>query len=389
MADQPQRPAFHDGQVLAAASLDGCVVYARNQTARHERYLHTFGIVEGLDLTSTDVPVPYNAQTVQVKQITLTAGMAIDGYGREIVVPADLRIGEERFEDAVGTSVEIDSSAGDGHWSHQYPVFLIADERDAPQLAFSPAPCRGANASDGVLEDFDVLVGRRGAHVTLGDQRGPAVAEELSADSTRWRILLGFVRLHVDLRRFVEVSTEPLDDVGRRYAGVRADEVVARSSRLDLRAGGVASAPGKPMVRMVDTDGGSFQFGLSTKTGGIQPAFTVKANGDVALVGVLDPGVVVVGTTRIESGLATNGLRLPLPQGVSEEDVTKGKVALHVAVTPHFPFDPKNPTQAFAVVRCDVDADRVAHCSLVALSNQGTILPGACDYAVVATAKAS
>jgi hypothetical protein len=389
MAEQPRRPAFFDGQVLAAATLERGVAYARNQLARHERYLHTVGIVEGLDLETTEIAIPFNAQAVPVKQVTLTAGMAVDGYGREILLPADLRIGEDRFEESVGASVEVDPTAADGQTSHRYPIFLVAAEREAPPPAFSPGQCGGGATPDGVIEEVDVIIGRRGDHLTLADQHGPGVADELGPNTEQWRILIGYLRLHKGLRRFVEANTDPLDDVGRRYAGVRADAVVARSSLLALRAGGTAPAPGKPMALVDEADGGSLQFGVTTKSGGLDPAFVVKANGDVTLRGVLDPGVIVVGSVRVQSGTATDGIRLPLPPGVTEADVSDAKVALHVTVTPRFPFDPNQPDRAFAVARCEVDPDRVVRCRLFEVSPGTSAVPGACDYIVIASAATS
>ena len=48
----PERPAFFEGQILAAADLTSAVDYGRGQAARHERYLHDWGIAEGLELTT-------------------------------------------------------------------------------------------------------------------------------------------------------------------------------------------------------------------------------------------------------------------------------------------------------------------------------------------------
>ena len=47
----PERPAFFEGQILAAADLTSAVDYGRAEVARHERYLHDWGIAEGLELT--------------------------------------------------------------------------------------------------------------------------------------------------------------------------------------------------------------------------------------------------------------------------------------------------------------------------------------------------
>ena len=59
----PERPAFFEGQILAAADLTSAVDYGRAQVARHERYLHSWGIAEGLELTTTPRPIPPPART--------------------------------------------------------------------------------------------------------------------------------------------------------------------------------------------------------------------------------------------------------------------------------------------------------------------------------------
>src|SRR2546430_15504766 len=57
MAD-PQRPRYFEGQVLAAADLTAAVDYARNRAARHDRYLHDWGIAEGLALSTEPMTDP-------------------------------------------------------------------------------------------------------------------------------------------------------------------------------------------------------------------------------------------------------------------------------------------------------------------------------------------
>src|SRR5256885_12384343 len=79
MAD-PQRPAFFEGQVLAASDLAAIVDHDRTHAARHDRYLHDWGIAEGLTLTTEPRSDPdTNATFVAV---TLQPGMAVDGTRR-------------------------------------------------------------------------------------------------------------------------------------------------------------------------------------------------------------------------------------------------------------------------------------------------------------------
>ena len=48
MAAIIERPTFYEGQILAGADLNAAVDHARGQLARHERYLHLWGVAEGL-----------------------------------------------------------------------------------------------------------------------------------------------------------------------------------------------------------------------------------------------------------------------------------------------------------------------------------------------------
>jgi hypothetical protein len=101
MADPIARPTFYEGEILPAADLVGSVDYARNQLARHDRYLHRWGIATGLVLQGTKKATVNGTAYVAV---TLVAGIAIDGYGREIVVPADAQLSPADLENAVARS---------------------------------------------------------------------------------------------------------------------------------------------------------------------------------------------------------------------------------------------------------------------------------------------
>src|SRR6185437_7882781 len=108
----PQRPAFYEGQVLAARDLAATVDYPRAQAARHDRYLHAWGIAEGLALATqaqTDPGTGANYVTV-----TLQPGVAIDGTGREVAVLAAVPLSEAAFQERNGA---------DSPTQELYPVF--------------------------------------------------------------------------------------------------------------------------------------------------------------------------------------------------------------------------------------------------------------------------
>lgn len=390
MADQPQRPRFRDGQPLAAADLELAVDQERDHDARHDRALHTPGIALGLQLQTQDLPMSFKGQTVQTKQITVTAGVADDGNGAQLVLAADTPLAPTQFLDDVGGAGELDPAAEVPGATYPYPVLLTADDHDGPPPAFAAEGCGPAMGAIRVVEDVRIRIGRRGEHTTLATQHPLGPGDSL-ADAAPFRLLLGFVRYHPKLQRYVE-KVDELDNIRPRRAGVRAAEVVTAGDQLLLRVG-EPSAPGQPAILLEAASGGQFNFGRSTADGGVDPvlistaAGSVTVNGTLKVNGTLDPGP-VVGTLHVQSGVATDGMPLPLPPGVTAADVQAGKWALHVQVTPRFPEpSPPTPTVAYLVTRCDVDAERVVHCELRSLTSGGpnlTAVPGVCNYVVAA-----
>src|ERR1043165_8582380 len=120
MSDQIQRPVFYEGQILGALDLEATVEYSRGQEARHERFLHTWGIADGLVLSRKPKQLELSTGTVDYVEVLLSPGMAIDGRGREIVVAEEQRLSESDFDQL---NVAINDKEA------LYPVLLIG--RDA------------------------------------------------------------------------------------------------------------------------------------------------------------------------------------------------------------------------------------------------------------------
>ena len=133
-------------------------------------------------------------------------------------------------------------------------------------------------------------------------------------------------------------STTVARGVGPRYAGVRADTVAARSDTLSLRTQ-PRSQEGKPALVLSGEDPPSLVFGLYQGSGSVSPLMTVAANGNLTIAGSFS-GRISAGSVLATSGTATDGMLLPLPAGVAPEEVADGRVALHVYVTPRIPPRP-------------------------------------------------
>jgi hypothetical protein len=75
-----KRPRFFAGQLLSATDLEAEQEYFLQKQRRHNRGLHGYGVVSGLDVSSkNDV-------------LIVSEGMALDAFGNEVVVPNCLQI---------------------------------------------------------------------------------------------------------------------------------------------------------------------------------------------------------------------------------------------------------------------------------------------------------
>jgi hypothetical protein len=304
----------------------------------------------------------------------LTAGVAIDITGREIVIAEDQLLSETDFD------LSNVANTGAETW---YPVFLQGVDSKATQNPVGEGAC-ASSLPTRIIDSYSIQFGRPGDELDWENQASPVV--ESGPGNHDSRVLLGRVQWNSQMNpgRFKKLDAE----TGRRYAGVQADVVAARSGKLEFRNRTDIQA-GMPALIIDDdkTDGPRLRFGLLTADGVLTPVFTVSAKGDVKTEGVIS-GALTPGTVLVESGVATDGLILPLPQGITEEQVASGKVALHIQVTPRIP--PVSDTGGVTgPLECGVDASRRVFCfavlwTLPDLANS-VISPGACSYTVLAS----
>ena len=182
-------------------------------------------------------------------------------------------------------------------------------------------------------------------------------------------------------KRFTAVS-----GAGRRYAGVKADTVAARSGTLALRAQ-PSPAPGQPAL-LVGGDPPALTFGLYKGGNTVDPRLTVSAQGDVTATGTIK-GALTQGEIRVQSGTATHGVKIQLPPGITQDQVARGAVILHLHLTPHTPQS-TTPGTWYVPVECSVDEERQLTCQVMVgtgSSLTGSLQPksGAADYLIVAT----
>jgi hypothetical protein len=361
----PERPAFFEGQILAAADLTSAVDYGRGQAARHDRYLHDWGVAEGLELTTTP------DSTGKYVDVTLGPGVAVDGTGREIVVPTSVLLNTADFFNANGASPQAGAN---------YPVLLHATDVDPPAAPVAIGASGSGSQPTRTQEGFGLTFGALGDDLSLDEQQAPDVsAGPGPAAGQPWEVLVGFVQWDPAAGKFTYAT-----QAGIRYAGVKADTVSARSGTLTLQSQPTA-APGQPVLVM-GGDPPALTFGLYQGGTTFAPRLTVSAQGDVTATGTIK-GALTQGEIRVQSGTVTDGLIIPLPQGVTQDQVDQGQVIVHLFLTPHTPQSAGAGTW-YVPVECGVDASRRVTCQVMlgtgsALS--GNLQSGAADYLMVAT----
>lgn len=366
------RPVFIDGTILAADDLGALESTARDRDARHARHLHTPGVCQGLALRTEPQATTGGRAFVDV---TLTAGYAVDGTGRELVLATDMQLSPDRFlGDNPNPRVPQGETVTEWH-----PVFVRGFDNATPANATSR--CGLGLGAGGVEEVVEIEFGRPGD--TDADQTVPA--PDTGPGDGAWRVLVGFVRFDTAIARFHEVGTSA-DGVAVTGAGARAALVTGAAGRVEVRAG-AAPASGVPAVVVASQPGPSLVFGTHDGTGGLAALLTVDAAGNVTAKGTLS-GVQTAGSVRLVAGTAYDGTVLPLPAGVDQATIDSGGLEVSVLVTPHLPHPASAPAGAdlFLPAVCEVDADRRISCWgrwLEVSTGTLTIEPGACDFLVV------
>jgi hypothetical protein len=379
MSDTIARPSFYEGQVLRAEDLGLGIDYGRGQMARHDRYLHTPGIATGLELTVD--------KTTGVTQVKLSPGMAVDATGREIVVDREETLAPEDL-DRLGVLIPADTAGGvkpeDRPW---HPVFLVGRDESATPPSVSRG-CGSAGAQPTrTNEAYDLSYGRPGEAAddppTIDVTDGPG-------STTAVRVLIGFVQWD-GASNFNDAKAMPAAGMSPSYAGVRADEMVARSGTLTLRADLGTTREKRPAIVVDGDDGGEMRFGLQDAHGGVNEAFKVNAAGDLTVSGRIK-SLVATGVL-VESGTIFDGMTIPLPSGVTQKQVDDGQIVLHVALTPRRVAELRPPGQTAGTFikdpfECRLDGRRVfvreRWFNVATWGSPPATIAAACNYVVLA-----
>lgn len=244
--DRIERLHYYQRQYLGAGDFEAQQDYHRCMRRRHNVGPHTQGIVAGLELVEVEQEGGGGGVDVFV-----LPGLAVDGFGREIVVLAPYRLEGRLFEPF--------RNQGDRF----LPVWIAYDE----ELTQRPRPgfelCDEEDQFARVRETFRVVIDPvapfhddlvvAGHRVEPGERPDPAGAEDVSTllaaprdasvphqelpddeDRPRWLVRVGNV--HWDGQKLVPDDADPpLLNQDRQYLGAVTEEVLAPRGRLVLR----------------------------------------------------------------------------------------------------------------------------------------------------------
>lgn len=89
-----QRPRFRERQVLRVADLEAEQSYLVAARRRHNIGWHGWGIVQGLEIVNTP-------------ELVVQPGIAVDGYGRELIVSAPVTIPRDAFTELADEALDV------------------------------------------------------------------------------------------------------------------------------------------------------------------------------------------------------------------------------------------------------------------------------------------
>jgi hypothetical protein len=379
------RPEFYEGEILPAADLVGAVDYARGQLARHERYLHTWGIAAGLVLNGQSET---DASGNNYQNVSLSGGVAIDGNGRELVVPAAIQLDPNQFQMQVAPQA--------GIW---YPVYLSGSDQAAPASSALMGACNSSQSSS-TQEQASVSFGTPGSELSLATQTASAFSD--GAGEGGWLILVGYVQCTTAGNLFSNCSSQAVDgNPAPTYVGVNASQVVSNSGSLLLATHPPGfSDPNTVMGMQIQeaSSGGQLVFGPLNPAGTVSPALlTVNSAGDLIVTGQIS-GAVAPGSVQVQSGIAFDGMTLPMPIGVDPSAVAAGQVTVHTHVSVHYEnLQPPVTTMTYPIavpLECRIDPITFqVYCRLqwfdLNAAAAPLVAPAACDYTVIVAVPAS
>lgn len=215
---------YYERQYLGAADLEDQQTYLRDMRRRHNVGHHTWGIVTGLLLVEDPVAGDPTAVDVYIQP-----GMAIDGFGREIIVMSPVKLDPQLFE----------AFANQQHRS----VWIAYDQELANKATGGYAQCKGTDQYGRIQETYkivvdpkppthdDVMVNGKAENPTSTDVPIPADEsvpfQEFPDDDNQptWLVQLGWVNWDGVNVKFIPTNPASRLTDDRSYVGAVAETV--------------------------------------------------------------------------------------------------------------------------------------------------------------------
>src|SRR5438309_1898726 len=300
-----ERLNYYEGEFLGATDFQAEQEYHRDMRRRHNVGQHTWGIVSGLDLVL--IPNGLTAANGPAVDIYVQPGMAIDGFGREIVVLNKTQLTQDLF--APYANVSIPGSQTMYLWI-SYAQLMLQPPTDActrmnppnafgrRQEAFALTATKDAT---GPTNDLIVVDGKSlPAPVAPGSPAPPPPLpgdivvpnddsipyQEFATDDSNvnWYIPIGQVSWYPSTGLFENRADLAVN--GRQYAGNVTAEVLSPSSSLTIQN---RFAP-NPLPNSPTATNGQFYGGVAVEVvGSLQVDRLLEARLNVLIDGTADP----------------------------------------------------------------------------------------------------
>lgn len=212
--DIVRRVRFRERQPIRASDLSEEQAHLVSMRRRHSIGGHGWGIVDGLELT------------LDGGALVLQPGVAVDGYGRELIVPEPTPLGND-IRAQLGSTV--------------FDAWLLYCRLEATRPQRGRRECDPGQHSrceevayvrlTAVAESAHPVVARRPPDVEAADADFPPNRTPPDGSDRPWPVYLGRVTLR-------DGAPPTIDPAGRPYATLRGERIVAPSGRADLQVGG-------------------------------------------------------------------------------------------------------------------------------------------------------
>lgn len=229
------RIRFRERQLLRADDLAAEQAYHVAMRRRHHTALHGWGIVRGLRLLHTPGGVE------------VEAGMAVDGYGRELFIAAPLAIPEDSFERLESTALD---------------AWLIYDRvEETTQVRGRFACGTGRHSRWREISRLRLTPARRHnprAPAEVPDDDLSFAAHETPTDdpAREWPVYLGTIVRTENEQIVRRESIDPADELPRPAVKLVGEKVAAPSGRARVRVGSeLASESQRFSVSLPDAHG--------------------------------------------------------------------------------------------------------------------------------------